>query len=75
MDDRLALRIVDYSGGSRDATSEALALVKHRLPNLASQMRVGVLQHGVEHRPQIAGRTADNLKHLAGRGLLLQRLR
>ena len=27
-------------------------------------MRVGVLQHGVEYRLQIAGRTGDDLEHL-----------
>src|SRR5262249_6688516 len=32
-----------------------------------------ILQHGLEHRLQLAGRTADNLQHLRGRGLLLQR--
>ena len=33
-----------------------------------------VLQHGLEHRLQIAGRAGDDLEHLGGRGLLLQRL-
>ncbi len=37
-------------------------------------MRDGVLQHGLEHRIQFAGRAGDDLEHLAGRGLLLQRL-
>src|SRR5262249_15811744 len=32
----------------------------------------GVLQHGLEHRLQLAGRAADDLQHLRGRGLLLQ---
>ncbi len=34
----------------------------------------GILQHGCKDRLKIAGRTADNLKHLRRRGLLLQRL-
>ena len=31
------------------------------------------LDHGIEHRLQIEGRTANDLKHLRGRGLLRQR--
>src|SRR5262249_34502439 len=34
-----------------------------------------VLQHGVEHSLKLAGRARDDLEHLRGRGLLLQRLR
>ena len=33
-----------------------------------------VRQHGLEHRLQLAGRARDDLQHLGGRGLLLQRL-
>ena len=33
-----------------------------------------VLQHGLEHRLQLAGRTRDDAQHLRCRGLLLQRL-
>src|SRR5215471_4964823 len=33
-----------------------------------------ILQHRLEHRLQLAGRTADDTEHLRGRGLLLQRL-
>src|SRR5215470_7221008 len=32
----------------------------------------GILQHRVEDRLQIAGRTGDDLEHLAGGGLLLE---
>ena len=32
-----------------------------------------IRQHSVEHRPQIAGRTTDDLEHVSGGGLLLQR--
>ena len=32
-----------------------------------------VLQHGLEDRLQLAGRTADDLQHVGGGGLLLQR--
>ena len=34
-----------------------------------------VLQHGLEHRLQFAGRRADDLEHVGGGGLLLQRFR
>src|SRR5262245_52832750 len=33
-----------------------------------------VCQHGLEHRLQLAGRTADDAEHLRSRGLLLKRL-
>ena len=33
-----------------------------------------LFQHRVEHRREIAGRGVDDLQHLGGRGLLLQRL-
>ena len=33
-----------------------------------------ILQHSLEHRLQLAGRAANDLQHLRGRGLLLQRL-
>ena len=33
-----------------------------------------VLQHRLEHRLQFARRAGDDLQHLRGRGLLLQRL-
>ena len=32
-----------------------------------------ILQHGFENRLQFARRTADDLEHVRGRGLLLQR--
>ena len=34
----------------------------------------GVRQHGLEHRLEFAGRARDDLQHLGGRRLLLQRL-
>ena len=34
----------------------------------------GVFQHGLEHRLEFARRAGDDLQHLRGRGLLLQRL-
>src|SRR5262245_7132720 len=34
-----------------------------------------IRQHGLEHRLQLAGRAADDLQHLRGRRLLLQRFR
>ena len=57
---------------SRSAKAHLLA--KQSMPNLASQMRAGVRQHGLEHWLQLAGRARDDAQHLRGRGLLLQRL-
>ena len=33
-----------------------------------------LFEHRIEHRREIAGRRVDDLQHLGGRGLLLQRL-
>jgi hypothetical protein len=33
-----------------------------------------LIEHRVEHRSQVAGGAVDDLQHLGGRGLLLQRL-
>ena len=46
--------------------------VQHAEGGFADAHRV--LQHGLEHRLQFAGRACDDLQHLRGRGLLLQRL-
>ena len=43
------------------------------IPNLASQMRTAFSNMACKHWLKIAGRTADDLKHLRGRCLLLQR--
>ena len=45
------------------------------MPNLASQIRIGILEHRLEHGFKFAGRTADDLKHIGGGGLLLQATR
>ena len=33
-----------------------------------------LFEHGIEHRPEVSGRRINDLQHLGGRGLLLQRL-
>ena len=50
------------------------ALAKPHDPELCLADARGVLQHGLEHRLQLARRTADDVENLGGRGLLLQRL-
>ena len=47
----------------------------HRRRILRRKARVAFSSICLEHRLQIAGRRADDLKHIGGRGLLLQRLR
>jgi hypothetical protein len=42
---------------------------RSKVPNLAS------LQHFLEHRPEVAGRGADDAQHIGGRGLLFSRFR
>ena len=44
------------------------------MPNLASQMRTAFSSMALEHRLEGRRRTADDLQHLGGGGLLLQRL-
>ena len=58
---------------SGDAAKLIAVVSQSRMPKLASQDAGCVLEHGVEHRLQLAGRAGDDLQHLAGRGLLLQR--
>ena len=54
--------------------AEGIALASETDAELGLANARRVLQHGVEHRLQLAGRAADDLEHLRGRGLLLQRL-
>ena len=57
--------------GDRGNASPSIAIQR---AELASQRRAALSSDGVEHRLQFAGRAADDLQDLAGRGLLLQRL-
>ena len=54
------------------ADSAFLIKIERAEPGLAELRRVS--QEALEHRLQVAGRTADDLEHLRGSGLLLQRL-
>jgi hypothetical protein len=47
-------------------------LAQEQISGIRLADTVGVVEHGLKYWLQIAGRTADNLQHLAGRGLLLQ---
>ena len=76
MDDRLA----PQSFGDRPAaccasrpTRNASPSHSNRLPKLRLADARGILQHGVEYRLKLAGRAGDDLEHVGGRGLLLQR--
>ena len=68
------LRYASYSGGNpKFAASRAniaLAAVDHGLIGIAKPR--GGLDHRIEHRLQIEGRAADDLQHVAGRGLVFQ---
>ena len=52
---------------------EAVALGQEQHSELGSADSHRFFQHGVEDRLQLAGRGADNLEHVGGGGLLLQR--
>ena len=56
----------------RDAV-ERFALVTEQSAELGLADAHRVFQHGLEYGLQLAGRARYNLKHLRGRGLLLQR--
>src|SRR5262249_32647175 len=57
----------------RGRAKRAILIVEHDAElGLADARRL--LQHGLEHWLQLAGRTADDLQHLRSRSLLLQRL-
>ena len=75
-DDRFALPPLGPCGrraGRRDETeSVAFAQPQVAEPGTADAHRI--LQHGLEHGLKLAGRRADDLQHLGGRRLLLQRL-
>src|SRR5262249_37731443 len=51
----------------------AIPIVEHDAELCSADAR-GILQHGLEHGVQLAGRTTNYVQHLRGRGLLLQRL-
>ena len=53
--------------------AEAFSIVQIERAELGVADAHRIRQHGVEHRLKLAGRTGDDLQHLGGRGLLLQR--
>src|SRR5262249_61751706 len=54
--------------------AKIIALVQHQRPTGGFAKTSRVLQHGLEHRLQLARRTRNDLKYLSGGRLLLQRL-
>ena len=54
--------------------SKCIAFAQKQIAELGLADARRVRQHSFEHRLQLAGRTRDDLQHLRGRGLLLQRL-
>src|SRR5262245_31340097 len=57
----------------RDVT-KSVSIVQAQSAKLSVAEPCCVRQHGLENRLQLSRRTADDLQHLRGRGLLLQRL-
>src|SRR6202041_661784 len=65
---------VGRGGAVHGNGTEAIAFAEvHRAEFGLADTR-GILQHGLKHRPQLAGRGADDLQYLRGRRLLLERL-
>src|SRR5262249_21202829 len=54
--------------------AKAIAFIEVEHPELGPADASCARQHCLEHRLQFARRAADDLQHLRGRGLLLQRL-
>src|SRR6516162_7007582 len=54
--------------------AEVFAVVERQRAVRRPAQTVRLLQYRIEHRRKIAGRGIDDLQHLGGRGLLLQRL-
>src|SRR3954466_3092429 len=53
---------------------EILAVISRHQAECALAQPQRLFQHRAEHRGEVAGRGVDDLQHLGGRGLLLQRL-
>ena len=76
-DHRFAAQMIPICGGCAvcSGNAEAVgALAQPKVAERGSTNSHGVLQHGCEHRLQLAGRAANDLQDRRGRGLLLQRL-
>ena len=54
--------------------TKGITFVQQKIAKLGLADARGVLQHRLEHRLQFARRARDDLQHVGGRGLLLQRL-
>ena len=71
-------RAASTSAGHADVAHRAPCARTHRLHKANRRAELGladarrVLQHGLEHRLQLARRTGDDAQHLGGRGLLLE---
>ena len=71
-----AIRQVRAARHSVAASAEGIVRrVAHSMPNFASQMRVAFSSMASNTGFKFAGRTADDLEHLGGGGLLLQQIR
>ncbi len=69
-DVRIARRRVKHGDGPK-----CVVVTKKHIAEIRSADTGCVLQHGLENRLKIAGRAADDLEHVGGGGLLLQRFR
>ena len=52
---------------------EVLAVIGPEVAERSVAKAHSLFEHRVEHRREVAGRGVDDLQHLGGRGLLLQR--
>jgi hypothetical protein len=54
--------------------TELLAIVSCQRADGGAAEGVCLVEHRTEHRREVAGRAVDDLQHLRGRGLLVERL-
>src|SRR5262249_38967145 len=69
-DVRLELR----RGASQDGRAKLLVLIEIQRAKLGIADAPGIFQYGLEYRLELTGRARDDLQHLGGGGLPLQRL-
>jgi hypothetical protein len=69
---QLLVHLPRQAAGRHHTDCIALAQIKRAEFRLADSGRVR--EHGLKHGLQVAGRTGNDLEHLGGRSLLLQRL-
>jgi len=62
-------KIAEIIGEAWPLGEEGVGVIEEEGAELGMAQRDSLLQHGIENRPQVFGRTCDDTQHLGGRGL------